>query len=115
MCYECFYFQSLPTGEPPLVQPTLGKQDIEQMKRDLPKYEATGLFPAGAREYWDTFLEDFNECYGQVPSNPIWPLKHFKVVSEQCSKLPTPAISDQVLQQTRARKEIRKVYTYIAM
>ena len=50
-CVMAFYFQSLPTGEPSLVHPCLDKQDIEQMKKDLPKYEATGLFPAGAREH----------------------------------------------------------------
>ena len=33
------------------------------MKKDLPKYEARGLFPSGAKEKWEEFLENFNVCY----------------------------------------------------
>lgn len=107
-----FYFQSLPSGKPSLVQPSLGKQDIEQMKKDLLKYEATGLFPAGAKEKWEDFLENFNVCYGQVPSNPIWLMDKFKEVSERCPRVPVPTVCDKVLQQARAAKEIRKVCRY---
>lgn len=85
------------------------------MKKDLPKYEATGLFPAGAKETWEEFLENFDVWYGQIPSNPTWQLDEFKKCSERCPRVPAPIVNDKVLQHSRAAKEIRKVRIYIAM
>ena len=80
------------------------------MKKDLPKYEATGLFPAGAKEKWEELLENFDARYGQEPSNPVWQLDMFQKVSERCRCAAVPAVSDKVLQHSHAVKEIRKVY-----
>ena len=92
-----------------MVKPSLSKQDISQMKKDLPKYEATGLFPAGTKEKWEELLENFDARYSQEPRNPMWHLDMFKKVSERCVCATAPAVSDKVLRHSRAAKEIRKV------
>ena len=81
------------------------------MKKDIPKYEATGLFPAGAKEKWEEFLDNFNACYAQEPRDPIWQLDKFKRVCERCPHLPAPAVNDKVLRHSHAAKKIRKVYS----
>lgn len=52
-------FQSLPEGTPSLVIPSLEKQDIAQMKRDLPKYDAAGVYSADAILCWEKLLKEY--------------------------------------------------------
>ena len=87
------------------------------MKKDMPKYEATGLFPEGTKQKWEEFLENFNTVYGQTPSDPVWQLDEFEEVKERCPRAgePTTAISDKVHKHSRAAKEIRKVHTSCAI
>lgn len=54
--------------------------------------------------------KNFDARYGQEPSNPVWQLDMFQKVSERCRCAAVPAVSDKVLQHSRAAKEIRKVY-----
>ena len=101
--------QSVPGGKPSLLEPSLIKQDITQMVKDLPKYHETGLFPPDTREKWDNFklLSGFSSVYGSIPSpEPEWILTNLKPVST------TPVISDSVLKHSRAAKQTRKVNDY---
>lgn len=66
-------FQSLPEGTPSLVIPSLEKQDIAQMKRDLPKYDAAGVCSADAILCWEKLLKEFPTKYGGLPERePPW-------------------------------------------
>ena len=69
----CAILQSLPPGIPSLVIPSLEKQDIPQMKRDLPKYDAAGVCNPDAILQWEQLLAKFPTRYGGLPkSDPPW-------------------------------------------
>ena len=101
----------MPCGKPNLLEPSLAKQDINQMVKDLTKYHQTGLFPQDARDKWENLLSTFNSVYGSIPSpHPEWILNDFKPVSERITEESiTPVISDPILKQSNAAKQIRKV------
>ena len=108
----------MPHGKPSLLEPSLAKQDIDQMIRDIPKYHQTGLFPHDIRLKWDNFLSSFSLVYGCIPSpQPDWILNDFKPVSERITNEPNPVIPDAIRQRSNAAKQIRKVkhclYVYI--
>ena len=45
-----------PTGPPPLVQPSLNRQDIEGIKRDMPKF--FGHMKATQKEFWEKIISN---------------------------------------------------------
>ena len=79
------------------------------MRRDIPKYDQTGLFPPGAKDDWNKFLQTFETEYGNTSIDPVWLLDQFKPVSERCPNIPTPLLDPKVLSKSRAEKETRKV------
>ena len=83
------------------------------MKRDIPKYDNTGLFPPGAKETWDNFLATFETDYGSTAESPVWLLDTFQPVNERCPPISTPSLDPKILSKNNAEKETRKVGIYI--
>ena len=91
------------------------KQDINQMKKDIPKYIESGLFPSGAKEKWDDLLTNFDLKYGKLPQESNWILDEFQSLSVRCTQSEVhPVISDKVLKQAQASKAFRKVHKYLS-
>ena len=100
----------MPCGKPSLVEPSLAKQDIDQMIRDIPKYYQTGLFQQDTRDNWDKLLSSFPVVYGCLPSpQPEWILNEFKPITERGTTESIPIVPDAILQRSNAAKQIRKV------
>ncbi len=71
--------QTIPTGSPPVLTPSLHKQDIEQIRKDLPKYDDTGVFTPEVKKEWEDFLGTFNDRFGKVPfEEPPWVLDEIR-------------------------------------
>ena len=96
------------------MEPSLDKQDINQMIKDLPKYQQTGLISLDAVDKWDSLLSRFVAEYGTIPSpEPEWLLANFKTIDERISgDLTTPVLPDAVLRLSQAAKQTRKVKSY---
>ena len=81
------------------------------MKKDIPKYIESGLFPSDAKEKWDDLLLHFDMKYGKLPQKSNWILDEFKPLSVRCTQSATnPVISDKVLKKVQASKAFRKVH-----
>ncbi len=87
--------QTIPTGSPPVLTPSLHKQDIEQMRKDLPKYDDTGVFTPEVKKEWEDFLGTFNDRFGKVPfEEPPWVLDEIRelIAKRPCSPPPVPPV-----------------------
>ena len=70
-----FLLQTIPPGIPDLVQPSLSKMDLPRLVLDTPKYCNSGIFHEDAKTWWSTFISNFEETYGSIPTvKPNWPL-----------------------------------------
>ena len=100
----------MPSSKPDLVVPSLGKQDIGQMMKDVPKYHSTGIFPPDTKDKWNLFLSSFNTKYGIVPSvKPKWILDDFKPLSERRLITVNPPLPEHVVQKSISSKSVREV------
>ena len=102
---------SLPEGAPTLVQPTLQKQDIPQMKKDLHKYDAAGVYTAEATQRWERLLAEFPTKYGELPEiEPPWIVDEIQPATNRlpCDDTPT-VIPEKVSQKAKATQEHRQV------
>ena len=92
------------------MEPSLTKQDIGQLKRDIPKYCATGIFPPDAMDKWETFLFSFHNSYGTVPLViPNWIIDDFKPVSERNIVTAEPSLPELLVQKSNTAKQVREV------
>ena len=87
------------------------KQDIDQLKRDIPKYNAAGVFTPEAKTLWENFLSEFNIHYGSLPDNePDWILDELRPVHVRLNKsAPAPEISEKILKCSQSTKQFHKV------
>lgn len=86
-----------------LIEPSLAKQDIPQMKKDILKYEDTGVFTEDDKANWDTFLASFPSVYGSIPvEEPNWILDTFQSVTARFSNVTDNfSVSEKVQKQAR--------------
>ena len=84
------------------------------MKRDIPKYDSTGLFPSGAKEKWDEFLASFEADYGNISLDPVWILDQFETFQERCPSIPLPSLNPKVIDKAVAEKQSRKVCSVVS-
>ena len=106
--------QTSPEGIPALVQPTLDKQDIPQMKKDLPKYDAAGVYSPEAIQRWEKLLDDFPWKYGSLPECiPPWVVDELPPINLRTpSDQPSIALPEKVTQKAKATQEHRQVHDY---
>lgn len=72
----------MPTGHPPLLAPSLQKQDITRIKKEISRYNEAGVFSPEAKEKWDRLLGNFSTKYGSLPEqSPEWILNSFQPTS----------------------------------
>ena len=64
-----------PTGPPPLVQPSLNRQDIEGIKRDMPKF--FGHMKATQKEFWEKIISNPDDLISSG-SSANWPLERLR-------------------------------------
>ena len=74
--------QTLPSGKPSLVQPTLHKIDVEALKKDIKKFEEN--YPARVSRAWSQWVQDIDKLL-ELPSDWVWPLE----ILQNCSKVRT--------------------------
>lgn len=105
--------QSLPEGIPPLVMPSLEKQDIPQMKKDLPKYDAAGVYTPQATLCWENLLAEFPSKYGKLPEHePPWIVEGLLPsirARDDLNVFPQVVLPEKVSQKVKAAQEHRQV------
>ena len=103
--------QSLPNGVPSLVKPSLEKQDIPQMKKDLPKYDAAGVYSREALQRSEKLLEDLPRKYGTLPEcTPHWIVHDLRPINQRItSSQPSVVIPEKVTQKAKAIQEHQQV------
>ena len=83
------------------------------MRKDMPKYDDTGVFTAEVKEEWDNFLSTFSDCYGKVPDEePTWILNEIAaLIAERPSSpaQPQPAMPQKVQKKVSALAQCREV------
>ena len=94
-----------------MVLPSTEKQDIQQLKRDIPKYDEAGIFGPDAKSKWENVLSNFPKKYGLLPDiKSPWILDQLKTLSERfMSDSSRPTIPEKILKKSQATKECRKV------
>ena len=89
MCCLFQINQSVPSGKPNLVSPSLGKLDLKALKRDIPNKYHQNMLQA-ASEYWKAWLRDVEYKIISVPDSYIWPVDKLKSAS-RTAPLPSAA------------------------
>ena len=94
-----------------LIEPSLAKQDIPQIKKDVSKYEDTGVFTEDDKANWDDFLASFPSVYGSIPvEEPNWILDSFQSVTTRFSDVTDDfSVSEKVQKQARTSQPSHKV------
>ena len=94
--------------------PSLDKQDVPRLYKDLKKYEAAGVLSEQAKKEWDLFMPQL-EPFGSLPEeNPLWTLNEFPTVQVCCTGTSRElVVPERIMKHMQSSKEFRKVYTYI--
>lgn len=81
------------------------------MKKDISKYEDTGVFTEEDKANWDDFLASFNSVYGSIPTEePNWILESFQSVTARFSGVTNDSsVSEKVQKQARTSQPSHKV------
>ena len=81
------FIQSLPTGKPNLVTPSLAKLDVDALRRDIPRFQQN--MPKEAADAWEGW---FNRLDGLtcVPETYNWPVEVLNDPLEQNQLLLLP-------------------------
>ena len=97
--------QSLPVGEPDLVQPSLTKQDIGQLRKDLPKYESLGVMSP------DSVETEIERHFGRLPEDHNeWILDTIPPVDQRRrGTSPSVVVSERVMKCVETYKPKRQV------
>ena len=96
------------------MQPSLAKQDIGQLRKDIPKYDAAGVLSTKAKEQWTTFLQNVEIQYGKIPDyDPEWILDSIAPFTVRCkvSESKEIVINERVLKHLQNFNRQRKVGT----
>ena len=110
LCLHIFCLQSIPSNKPGVLEPSLTKQDIGQMVKDVPKYYNTGIFPPNSKDKWDSFLSTFNTVYGTVPSvTPRWIVDDLAPLNRRGIISINPSLPVHAVEKTNNARHIRQV------
>ena len=85
------------------------KQDIERMKKDLPKYNAVGVLPLEKKEQWEVLLSSFCVKYGSIPQGPVWILDELQPLSVRSISTSPVVIPERITNLARTSQDYRKV------
>ena len=77
-------FQSVPNGRPELIQPSLAKQDLGQLKKDIVKYEIAGAIKSDDLVQWKEDISGIENRFGSTPQSSGWILDSITMVDERC-------------------------------
>ena len=100
----------MPGDTPSLVTPSLEKQDIPQMQRDLSKYDAAGVYNAEAVLSWEKLLTELPNKYGSLPEpEPPWIIEELRpsVRVQDCGN--KAVLPEKVSKNIKAAQERHKV------
>ena len=81
-----FCLQSVPTGQPKLVTPSLAKLDVDALRRDIPRYQHN--MPKEASDTWEKWLHQLDELTF-VPASHCCPIE--KLANSARTEPATPA------------------------
>lgn len=97
--------------------PSLDKQDVPRLHKDLKKYEAAGVLSEQAKEEWDLFMPQLESTYGTLPmKTPPWPLDEFPAVHIHCAGASRDVvIPERIMKHVESSKEFRKVRIHAYM
>ena len=81
------------------------------MKKDLPKYDAAGVYSPEALKRWEKLLEEFPRKYGALPEcAPHWVVDDLQPINQRFpSTQPSIALPEKVTQKAKAIQEHRQV------
>ena len=82
-----FCLQSVPTGQPKLVTPSLAKLDVDALRRDIPRYQHN--MPKEASDIWEKWLHQLDELTF-VPASYCCPIEK---LAKSARTEPTPPAS----------------------
>lgn len=90
--------------------PSLDKQDVPRLEKDLKKYEAAGVFSEQAKKDWQLFMPQL-KSYGSLPKeNPPWTLDEIATVQMRCAGSSREVVvPEQIMKHVQSSKEFRKV------
>ena len=75
----------LPDRKPDTLSPSLVKQDIPQLKKDIPKHREAGVMIGEKLSQWETLLEDLNKSSTPSEDESDWIFDWYTPVSEGLS------------------------------
>jgi hypothetical protein len=88
---------SVPSDVPDVVEPNMSKVDFPRLSQDAPKYYKSGVFHDDAKNWWESFILNFEDTYGTTPStNPPWPLDILKTAGVVAASVAEPVVSDKI-------------------
>ena len=101
--------QGTPEGVPSLVQPSGTKIDIEQLRHDIPKYNALS---EGDKQWWLQFLEETESGLNSTVSTcSTWPLEELLDITKSHPRvqLNVEHASEQLQQLHQSTKQTHMV------
>jgi len=93
--------------------PSLDKQDVPRLYKDLKKYEASGILSQKAKQEWDLFMPQLESTYGSLPKeSPPWTLDELQTVQIRCAGSSRElVVPERILKHVESFKEFHKVVT----
>ena len=95
---------------PPLLEPTLRKQEVEGLKRDIPRYY--GHMTSSAEAKWKAVIEDPNSLLLN-PVSSTWPIDN--LVSAQRTAAGDPLLNVVPLEVERMREREKTPLNEVAL
>ena len=90
-----FCLQSVPTGQPKLVTPSLAKLDVDALRRDIPRYQHN--MPKEASDTWEKWLHQLDELTF-VPASYCCPIEKLAKSARTEPAPPTSLIAPDLLE-----------------
>ncbi|XP_065906896.1 uncharacterized protein [Dysidea avara] len=105
---NCVLLKSVPVGRPELVQPSLVKQDLGQLRRDIPKYELSGALSPEDKERWNRDISDIENRFGTTQECSGWTLDTMLPVNERSRPAPSDVTVSERVQKYAASHNRRR-------
>ena len=70
---------------------------LPRLSQDAPKYYNSGVFHIDAKEWWESFIINFEDMYGIIPcEKPRWPVEILKNRTAISTPIAEPTVPDKI-------------------
>ena len=91
--------------------PSLDKQDVPRLQKDLKKYEAAGVLSEQAKKDWDLFMPKLESYASLSERSPLWLIDEIPTVQLRCARsFREFVVPEHIMEHVQSSKEFRKVY-----